>query len=793
MSTAIKQGLRSILTKAPDDIVLITALRTPVAKFKGSYKDTYPEELLAEILKATRLRLEKQGLDAGKVEDISTGTVLMELGGAKSGRLAALHAGCVPSLFSFSEGHRANALHSFPIETCFRTVNRQCSSSLQSLTDIAASIQTRTIDIGIAAGVEHMTRDYGVRLSFSVWRKSCKPNAQTRAIPKNISPYIKESPNQDARDCLMPMGFTSENVAAEYNIPRARQDEFAARSHQKAHAAQQAGHFDAEIVPIDVRYVDQPIEGSDEPAPTSTRHVTKDEGIRPTATKESMGKLKPAFKEDGASTAGNSSQISDGASAVTLARRDVAERLGLKPIGRFVGTSVVGVPPRIMGVGPAFAVPALLKKYGLSIGDIDVWELNEGALVYVQASLLRLDQTRSLCFASAHDHGPPQPRRGEGQPERRRHRFGVRFALTKFQSESHSSTDILLVPLVRFDANILIVVEAKYAQAVVSSALSSASSTAPTSKSASPLCAAVPVSVKRLCSVRAALSSDARPSLTAVQSPNRWYLEVEASCIMPCIRVTTRRELDLGGFVCCSTRPTRPRPIDAPQQPVSSSFFHGGRQLFYFCYLPLVYRHQALCSSTREPLRISEGLGPLRRLGRTHSRRRSISTSIGGEWHALDRRRCQGDSSLARITARSRTRGRIEEGFGAHDQRTPRHFFLSLRHQLPFLLFCRRQISRFTLCYPTSCSRTRSGAAIGQHVSEGFGRSESGGTSDGAEGVERDGLGGYSWLGRYVFEALVEGWKLAREEGNGGGVRSTFTTRQGAQDDAHTHHRDAPR
>lgn len=352
MSTAIKQGLRSILTKAPDDIVLITALRTPVAKFKGSYKDTYPEELLAEILKATRLRLETQGLDAGKVEDISTGTVLMELGGAKSGRLAALHAG-------------------FPIETCFRTVNRQCSSSLQSLTDIAASIQTRTIDIGIAAGVEHMTRDYG-----------------TRAIPKNISPFIKESPNQDARDCLMPMGFTSENVAAEYNIPRSRQDEFAARSHQKAHAAQQAGYFDAEIVPIDVRYVDQPIEGSDEPAPTSTRHVTKDEGIRPTATKESMGKLKPAFKEDGASTAGNSSQISDGASAVTLARRDVAERLGLKPIGRFVGTSVVGVPPRIMGVGPAFAVPALLKKYGLSVGDIDLWELNEA---FASQALMTID------------------------------------------------------------------------------------------------------------------------------------------------------------------------------------------------------------------------------------------------------------------------------------------------------------------------------------------------------------------------------------------------------------------
>lgn len=221
---------------------------------------------------------------------------------------------------------------------------------------------------------------------------------QTRAIPVRISPFLKDSPNQDARDCLMAMGLTSENVAEEYNIPRSRQDAFAANSHQKALAAQKAGHFDAEIVPIDVRYVDQPIEGSGEPGPTSTRHVSKDEGIRPTATAESMGKLKPAFKENGGSTAGNSSQISDGASAVTLARRDVAERHGLKPIGRFVGTSVVGVPPRIMGVGPAFAVPHLLKKYGLSVGDIDIWELNEGA--FAPGYLFRYALTKRTAFAS---------------------------------------------------------------------------------------------------------------------------------------------------------------------------------------------------------------------------------------------------------------------------------------------------------------------------------------------------------------------------------------------------------
>ncbi|KAH0445392.1 hypothetical protein IEQ34_025522 [Dendrobium chrysotoxum] len=137
MASSLRSGVASVLRKAPEDVVLVTATRLPVAKFKGSYKDTHAEELLAEVLIATREKLEQQGLDVkgGKVEDIAVGTVLMELGGAKSGRLASLHAG-------------------FPIETCFRTVNRQCSSSLQTITDIAASIQTRAIDIGIAAGAE---------------------------------------------------------------------------------------------------------------------------------------------------------------------------------------------------------------------------------------------------------------------------------------------------------------------------------------------------------------------------------------------------------------------------------------------------------------------------------------------------------------------------------------------------------------------------------------------------------------------------------------------------------------
>lgn len=170
---------------------------------------------------------------------------------------------------------------------------------------------------------------------------------QTRAIPVNISPFIKESESKDARDCLLPMGSTSEAVAEQYNIPRERQDEFAMASHQKAKAAQDAGYLAEEIVPIKVRKV-TPAEG-DKPEVTEEVVISKDEGIRPQTTMESLAKLKTVFKENGTGTAGNSSQISDGASAVTLCRRDVAEKLGLKVLAKWVGSAVVGVPPVIMG------------------------------------------------------------------------------------------------------------------------------------------------------------------------------------------------------------------------------------------------------------------------------------------------------------------------------------------------------------------------------------------------------------------------------------------------------------
>lgn len=299
------------------------------------FKHAYPEELLAHVYQRTRERLEARGVDISIIEDICAGTVLAELGGAKSGRLAALHAG-------------------MPITSAYRTTNRQCASSLQSITDIGSAIQTGAIQVGIAAGFESMSKDW-----------------ETKAIPVKLSPAMAKSPSKDARDCLMSMGMTSENVAERFGVGRQRQDAFAAQSHARAHAAQEDGRLAQEIEPIEVRWVEE--DGTE-----TTRLVSKDEGIRHGTTAEKLSQLKPVFKADGCSTAGNSSQVSDGAVALTMARRDVAEAAGMEILGKWVATSTMGVKPDEMGIGPARSTPKLLTRLGLDVKDIDLWEINEG-------------------------------------------------------------------------------------------------------------------------------------------------------------------------------------------------------------------------------------------------------------------------------------------------------------------------------------------------------------------------------------------------------------------------------
>ncbi|OCH91397.1 acetyl-CoA acetyl transferase [Obba rivulosa] len=297
---------------------------------KGGFKDTRPEEILSGVFQAAYTQAR---LDPALIDDISVGNVLPPGGGASAARMAALAAG-IP--------------HTVPLHT----VNRQCSSGLTAVNHIANAIQTGQIDIGIGAGVESMTFGYGAK-----------------AQADGFSEKVLECP--EAEDCLLPMGITSENVAKEFGVTRAEQDAFAARSFQKAAQAQKEGKFQAEIVPLKVKLVDPKTEEETEII------VDRDDGVREGVTAESLAKLKPAFSKDGSTHAGNASQVSDGAAAVVLARRSVAKRLGLPIVGKFVAAQVVGVPPRVMGIGPAFAIPRVLEKTGLGINDVDFYEINE--------------------------------------------------------------------------------------------------------------------------------------------------------------------------------------------------------------------------------------------------------------------------------------------------------------------------------------------------------------------------------------------------------------------------------
>lgn len=238
-----------------------------------------------------------------------------------------------------------------PETTPLMCVNRQCSSGLQAVVNVATNIKAGVIDIGLAAGVESMSQA-----------------PMTASVPENINPRVGTCDN--ARDCLTPMGITSENVAKRYNVSRSEQDAFAELSHKRAAAAQKQGLFNEEIVPVTTKVIGK--DGAE-----TTVVVSKDDGVREDTTVGGLSKLKPAFAEDGSTTAGNSSQVSDGAAAVILTRRSIAVKKGLPILGTFRAYSVVGVRPDEMGVGPAVAIPEALKKLGLAVHDIDIYEINE--------------------------------------------------------------------------------------------------------------------------------------------------------------------------------------------------------------------------------------------------------------------------------------------------------------------------------------------------------------------------------------------------------------------------------
>ncbi|PVI06118.1 3-ketoacyl-CoA thiolase B [Periconia macrospinosa] len=337
MAGFIQKGVKNILQKNPNDVVFLSALRTPVTRAKkGGLRDAYDHEMLAAVLKATTQKF--PNLDPSKIDDVCIGTVLSELGGSKAGRMAMNHIG-------------------IPTTTSFSTANRACASGLTAITHIANSIAVGQIDVGIAGGMESMTRNYG-----------------SRAIPTELWGEMKDSPVKEARDCIMSMGITSENVAERYGVSRADQDAFATESHLRAAKAQASGRFDDEIVPVTTRWIDPEV-----PENEKSVTVTKDDGIRPNTTVEKLSTMKPAFKSDGTSTAGNSSQVSDGASAALMMRRSTANELGLTShiIGKWAGSQVIGCSPDEMGIGPALAIPKLLEYTGVQKEEVDVWEINE--------------------------------------------------------------------------------------------------------------------------------------------------------------------------------------------------------------------------------------------------------------------------------------------------------------------------------------------------------------------------------------------------------------------------------
>ena len=310
------------------EAVIVDAIRTPGGKRNGKLKDQHPAALAAHVLKALQ---ERNNLDPALVDDVIMGCV-MQVGeqSLNIGRNAVLAAG-------------------WPEEVPSTTIDRQCGSSQQAMHFAAQGVMAGAYDVVVAAGVEVMTR-----------------TPMGASIVQGMGfPFPKEQLDRYAETGLPPQGIGADMIAAEYGITREDLDAFGALSQQRAAIARDEGRFENEIVPVEVE-----IDGQME-------LMTADEGIREGTTAETLAKLKPAFKEDGVITAGNSSQISDGASAVLIMSKEKAEELGMKPRARFHAFAVTGTDPVTMLKGPIPATKKILEKTGLTIDDIDVFEVNE--------------------------------------------------------------------------------------------------------------------------------------------------------------------------------------------------------------------------------------------------------------------------------------------------------------------------------------------------------------------------------------------------------------------------------
>jgi acetyl-CoA acyltransferase len=322
------------------EAVIVSAVRTAVGKAsKGALRTTRPDDLGAAVIKEAIARA--GGLDPKEIEDVILGCAMPEAEqGMNVARISSLRAG-------------------LPVESSAMTINRFCSSGLQSIAIAAQRIMAGQGEAAVAGGTESMTM---------------VPMGGNKVSP---NPWLMDN----YPDAYLGMGLTAENLAKKYGITREQADTFSYESHQKAIAAIAAGKFKDEIVPVDVSY--SVLEASANGSPNGSRPKTvkakfdTDEGPRADTSVEVLGKLKAVFHARGVVTAGNSSQMSDGAAAAVVMSAEKARALGLKPLARFLAFATAGCPPEEMGIGPVFAIPKALKIAGLTLDQIDVIELNE--------------------------------------------------------------------------------------------------------------------------------------------------------------------------------------------------------------------------------------------------------------------------------------------------------------------------------------------------------------------------------------------------------------------------------
>ena len=311
--------------------VIVSAVRTAIGKApRGTLRTVRPDDLAAAVIKAA---VERAGVEATEIEDVNLGCAFPEAEqGMNVARIATLRAG-------------------LPESVCGQTTNRFCSSGLQTIASAAQQIMAGMGESIIAGGVESM---------------SMVPMIGNKFV---ANPALAE----EYPGVYIGMGLTAENVARQYEVTREEQDRFALRSHQRAAAAQASGKFAEEIVPLQVNTK----LGNGSSVQENNFTFDQDEGVRRDTSLEALGKLKPVFHVRGTVTAGNSSQTSDGAAALLVMSEAKAKALGLTPLARFVSFAVGGVRPEVMGIGPIAAVPKALKLAGMSLGDIDLIELNE--------------------------------------------------------------------------------------------------------------------------------------------------------------------------------------------------------------------------------------------------------------------------------------------------------------------------------------------------------------------------------------------------------------------------------